>query len=40
MTILAAKAVPDFIAPTIMPNSIIEENVRLSLSKCKKTVIK
>ena len=30
MTILVAKEAPDFIAPAIMSNSIIEENVRLS----------
>lgn len=29
MTILVAKEAPDFIAPAVMPNSIIEENVRL-----------
>jgi hypothetical protein len=30
MTIIVAKEVPDFIAPAVMPNSIIEENVRIS----------
>jgi hypothetical protein len=30
MTIIVAKEVPDVIVPAVMPNSIIEENVRLS----------
>jgi len=30
MTILVATDVPDFIAMAVMPNSIIEEDLRLS----------
>lgn len=39
MTILVAKEAPDFIAPAVMPNSIIEENFRLSDLRGKYVVL-
>jgi len=39
MTILVAKEAPDFIAPAVMPNSIIEENFKLSDLRGKYVVL-
>lgn len=39
MTILVAKEAPDFVAPAVMPNSIIEESFRLSDLRGKYVVL-
>jgi len=39
MTVLVAKEAPDFIAPAVMPNSIIEENFKLSDLRGKYVVL-
>jgi peroxiredoxin (alkyl hydroperoxide reductase subunit C) len=39
MTILVAKEAPDFVAPAVMPNSVIEESFRLSDLRGKYVVL-